>query len=63
MRGIDRRRNCCVASLIMSTNSGLSATAGSLAKDLRKEQSALCRLTTPFQNASLSMKGRANATP
>jgi|EndMetStandDraft_5_1072996.scaffolds.fasta_scaffold491902_2 hypothetical protein len=31
-RGMDRRRNCCVASLIMSTNSGLSVTAGSLAK-------------------------------
>ena len=32
MRGMDRRRNCCVASLIMSTNSDLSVTAGSLAK-------------------------------
>jgi hypothetical protein len=33
---MDRRRNCCVASLIISTNSDLSVTAGSLAKALRK---------------------------
>ena len=47
MRGMERRRTWRVASLIMSTNSDLSATAGSLAKDLRK--GALC--ATPLNEA------------
>jgi len=49
MTGVMRRRTCRVASLIISTNSGLSATAGSLAKGLRKGPLCTRRLNEPFQ--------------
>ena len=48
MRGIDRRYDWVVASLIISTNSGLSATAVSLAKVFARDHSALRLLNVAF---------------
>ena len=48
MRGMERRRNWRVASLIISTNSGLSATAGSLAKASSQGASLRPALNEPF---------------
>jgi hypothetical protein len=63
MRGIDRRYDWAVASLIKSTYSGLSATAVSLAKVFAREHSALCLLTRRFRNASLSRQRRLTPLP
>src|SRR5437868_7907664 len=58
-----RRRDWRVNSLIISTNSDLSVTAGSLAKAVRKGQCALCLLTLRCQNASLSRQERLTPLP
>ena len=49
MRGMERRYDCAVASLIKSTNSGLSATVGSLAKGFARDHCAPAGLNEPFQ--------------
>src|SRR5436305_2094751 len=63
MRGMARRRNCRVASPIISTNSGLSATAGSPEFISARAHSAPRPLTRRFQNASLSKQAALTPLP